>query len=85
MSAWADLLPDVGYVYGPEVGGVVAALGIELVGSGIGGRERVVGLSQLYELLFVDWVRGVMVEPGDSAGLRAWIDAIIYSNPDPAI
>jgi hypothetical protein len=78
-------LPDVGYVYGQEVGGVVTALGIGLVGSGVGSLERVVSLSRRNELLFVDWVRGVTVEPGDSAGFRAWIDAIIYGDPDPAI
>jgi hypothetical protein len=81
----ASSLPDVGYVYGQEVDGAVTALGIGLVGSGVGSLERVVSLSRQHELLFVDWIRGVKVEPGDSAGFKAWIDAIIYGSPDPAI
>lgn len=32
-GGFASPLPDVGYVYGQEVGGVVTALGIELLGS----------------------------------------------------
>jgi hypothetical protein len=76
-------LPDVGFVYGEESDGVVVALGIGLVGSGVGEVAQVASLSGRFDLLFVDWIRGIVIELGDEAGFRAWLDAIIYRDPNP--
>ena len=78
-------LDDVGYLYGQEVDGLVVALGVGLVGSGLGDVASLANLTERHGLLFVDWIRGIVIEPGDTSGFRQWLDAIIYRDPDPAI
>ncbi len=81
-AGFALRLPDVGFVYGKESGGRVVALGIGLVGSGLGEVRSVAEFSREHDLLFVDWVRGIVIEPGDAVGFRSWLDGIINSDPD---
>jgi hypothetical protein len=81
-GGFAMILKDVGYLYGQEVDGVVTALGLGLVGSGLGDVASLGGLTERYGLLFVDWIRGVVIEPGDTHGFRRWLDAIIYPEAD---
>ena len=69
-------LPDIGYVYGREESGYVTALGLALVGSGVGDTAPLTGLTNRFQLLFVDWVGGVVIERGDEQGFRAWLTAI---------
>ena len=81
-SGFAIPLADIGYLYGQEVDGIVVALGLGLVGSGLGDLSPVIRLTERHGLLFVDWVRGVVIEPGDANGFRRWLDAIIDRDPD---
>lgn len=69
-------LPDVGFVYGCDESGYVTALGVTLVGSSFGPVAPLAAMSGRYRLLFVDWVGGVVIEPGDERGFRAWLNAI---------
>lgn len=84
-DGFAIPLPDVGFLYGTTAEGLVTALGLGLVGSGLGDVTPIAELSRTYELLFVDWIRGTVIEPGDTAGFRAWLDAIVYQDPGEAI
>lgn len=69
-------LPDVGYVYGRTESGYVTALGLALITSAFGPVAPLAAVSDRYRLLFVDWVGGVVIEPGDERGFRAWMSRI---------
>jgi hypothetical protein len=69
-------LPDIGYVYGRAESGQVTALGLALVGSGLGDVSLLAALTNRFQVLFVDWVGGVVVERGDESGFRAWITRV---------
>ena len=56
--------------------GFATALGLALVGSGAGDVAPLAALKSRFQLLFVDWVGGVVIEPGDERGFRAWLSAI---------
>lgn len=85
FGGFALPLDDIGYLYGQEADGLVGALGLGLVGSGLGDVASLANLTNRHNLLFVDWIRGIVIEPGDTSGFRDWLDEIIYRNPGPAI
>jgi hypothetical protein len=58
---------------------------IALVGTGLGDVAPLAAHSRNCELMVVDWIRGVVIEPSDEAGFRIWLDRIIHGDSDSAI
>jgi hypothetical protein len=75
-----------GFVYGQtNPAGQVTALGLGLVGDPESVVPKAVAqLTAHFGLLFVDWVRGVVVQPGDEVGVRDYVRRVVGEDRNAA-
>jgi hypothetical protein len=72
VGGFAWPLSGGGFLYGQQLEGSVAALGLHNIRSADTDLGPVARLTREHALVFVDWLRHEIVAPGDAVGLAAW-------------